>query len=144
MHQIKQPFKIKSSIILTGIVLILIIGCKVDDHDSEASEITSEINDPLRHLVMFKFKEDADSVKIKAVESAFAALPSKIPEIKSFEWGLNNSPEGLDKGFTHCFVITFASEEDRAIYLPHEDHQAFVALLDDLLEDVFVLDYWAK
>ena len=103
-----------------------------------------ESSQRLRHVVLFKFKEGVDPAAIATVEQAFAALPGKIPQIMEFEWGLNNSPEGLDKGFTHCYLLTFASEEDRAIYLPHPDHQAFGDLLTDILEDVTVVDYWVK
>ncbi|HMB64429.1 MAG TPA: Dabb family protein [Eudoraea sp.] len=98
----------------------------------------------LRHVVLFKFKDGTPVEKINEVEEAFSALPSKIPQIQAYEWGLNNSPEGLEKGFTHCFFVTFASEEDRAIYLPHADHQAFVAILGPYLEDVLVVDYWTR
>ena len=34
---------------------------------------------------------------------AFRALPSKIDAITELQSGLNNSPEGKDDGFTHCF-----------------------------------------
>ncbi len=103
------------------------------------------INDSvLRHVVMFKFKTGTSPSKIAEIESAFAALQTKIPQIASYEWGLNNSPEGLNKGFTHCFFLTFRSEADRGIYLPHPDHKAFGALLGPILEDVLVLDYWTK
>ncbi len=98
----------------------------------------------LRHVVIFKFKADATKQQITAIEEAFSALPSKIAQIMDYEWGLNNSPEGLSKGFTHCFFVTFKNEEDRAIYLPHPDHKAFVSLLTPVLEDVFVLDYWSN
>ena len=96
----------------------------------------------LRHVVLFKFKESATAADIKGVEEAFAALPAKIKEIRGFEWGTNNSPEGLDKGFTHCFFLSFDSEEDRAIYLPHPDHKAFGDVLGPHLDDVLVIDYW--
>ncbi|PKP43856.1 MAG: stress responsive alpha-beta barrel domain-containing protein [Bacteroidetes bacterium HGW-Bacteroidetes-13] len=103
------------------------------------------INDSvLRHVVMFKFKTGTSPAKITEIENAFAALQTKIPQIASYEWGLNNSPEGLNKGFTHCFFLTFRSEADRGIYLPHPDHKAFGALLGPILEDVLVLDYWTK
>lgn len=98
----------------------------------------------LRHVVLFKFKDEASEEDVKKVEEAFMALPSKIKEIQSIEWGTNNSPEGLDQGFTHCFFLTFASEEDRAVYLPHPDHKAFGALLGPYLDKVLVVDYWAK
>ena len=98
----------------------------------------------LRHVVLFKFKDGTTKAQMKEVEDAFSALPSKIEQIKGYEWGLNNSPEGLDKGFTHTFFLTFESEEDRAIYLPHPDHKAFGAVLSPYLEDVLVIDYWTK
>ncbi|MCM4170613.1 Dabb family protein [Arenibacter sp. TNZ] len=98
----------------------------------------------LRHVVLFKFKENTSKADIAKVENAFSALPSKIPQIADYEWGINNSPEGLNKGLTHCFFVTFHSEEDRAIYLPHPDHKAFVVVLSPHLDDVTVVDYWTK
>ena len=98
----------------------------------------------LRHIVLFKFKEDASEAEIAKVEEVFANLPEKISEIKDFEWGINNSPENLNKNFTHGFLLTFDSEEGRDIYLPHPDHKAFVEIVSPILEDVFVLDYWTN
>jgi hypothetical protein len=104
----------------------------------------SEIEKELKHAVFFQFKDDASAEDIKKVEDAFAALPSKIDSIKAFEWGINNSPEKNDDGFTHCFMVTFGSEEGRAAYLPHEDHLAFVEVLKPVLEKVRVLDFWEQ
>jgi hypothetical protein len=97
----------------------------------------------LRHVVLFSFKSDSKPADIKKVEDAFRQLPQKIKEIKAFEWGTNNSPEGLAQGFTHCFLVSFASEKDREIYLPHPAHKAFVELLGPHLDKVLVIDYWA-
>jgi hypothetical protein len=97
----------------------------------------------LRHVVLFSFKESSTPEQIKAVTDAFAALPQKIKQIKTFEWGTNNSPENLNQGFTHCFLVSFTSEKDRTIYLPHPDHKAFVAILTPVLDKVLVIDYWA-
>lgn len=98
----------------------------------------------LRHVVLFSFKPGSTPEQIKTVEDAFAALPQKIKQVKAFEWGINNSPENLNQGFTHCFFVSFASEEDRAIYLPHPDHKAFVEVLKPVLDKVLVIDYWTK
>ena len=98
----------------------------------------------LRHVVVFKFKDDARPEDVKKVEDAFRALPSKIKEIKGFEWGTNNSPENLAQGFTHCFFLSFKSEADRAAYLPHPAHKAFGDILKPYLDKVMVIDYWAK
>lgn len=98
----------------------------------------------LRHVVLFKFKENTTEEEITEVQEAFSALPDKISTIKDYEWGTNNSPEGLNKGFTHCFFVTFESEEGRAEYLPHPEHKAFGEVLEPHLDDVLVVDYWAN
>lgn len=95
----------------------------------------------LKHCVFFKFRKDAAAEDIHRVEQEFAALPSKIDSIKAFEWGINNSPEKNDHGFTHCFMVTFDSEAGRAEYLPHPDHKAFVEVLKPVLDKVRVLDF---
>ena len=111
---------------------------------SNAQEQKKSSGKLLRHVVLFKFKDSSSVADIKKVEDAFRALPSKIKQIKSFEWGINNSPEELNQGFTHCFTLSFLSEKDRAVYLPHIAHKAFGATLQPILDKVLVIDYWAK
>ncbi len=113
--------------------------------ETTVTQVTENKNEKmLRHVVLFKFKDSATAEQVKAVEDAFRALPSKIKEIKDFEWGTNNSPEGLNQGLTHCFFVSFASEADREVYLPHPDHKAFVEVLGPVLDKVTVVDYWAQ
>jgi len=96
---------------------------------------------PYRHVVLFKFKDDAPAEKVAAVEKAFAELPSKIDTIKGYEWGTNVSPEGLAQGFTHCFLVTFKDKAGLETYLPHPDHKAFGKLLRPILDKVLVVDF---
>lgn len=98
----------------------------------------------LRHVVMFKFKADAKPSEVQKVVDAFGDLKKKISHVAAYEWGTNNSPENLNKGFTHCFVLSFKTEKDRDAYLPHPDHKAFVVLLKPVLEEAFVIDYWTN
>lgn len=98
----------------------------------------------LRHVVLFGWKAGADAAAIAKVVEAFKALPKQISQIKHFEWGVNNSPENLNQGLTHCFLLTFSSEKDRDAYLVHPDHKAFGSLLSGLLDKVTVVDYWAE
>lgn len=127
--------------LVSTITLGLVIGLCwstmnfADDSQTEGDRL-------LRHVVCFKFKEDATEAQIQEVVDEFAQLPSQIDAIVDFEWGVNNSPEDHAKGFTHCFIVTFRSEDGRAAYLPHEAHQAFVGIVGPVLEDVFVIDYW--
>lgn len=95
----------------------------------------------LQHVVLFKFKPEATPEKVAEIVAAFEALPSKIKEIKDFKWGTNNSPEKLDKGLTHAFILTFDSEKDRDTYLPHPAHKAFGTIVGPWLADVTVVDF---
>lgn len=104
----------------------------------------AKLEKPLQHAVFFKFKDDAAAEDVRRIEQAFADLPGKIDTIKAFEWGTNNSPETHDAGFTHCFLVTFDSEEGRETYLPHPDHKAFVDVLMPVLDKVRVLDFWGQ
>ena len=101
-------------------------------------------NGKLIHMVSFKFKPTATPLQIKEVEDAFSALKKKIPQIVSYEWGTNVSPEKHDKGFTHGFILSFKSAADRDVYLGHPDHKKFGELVGPVLADVFVIDFWAK
>ena len=100
--------------------------------------------DKLQHVVCFKFKENASPQDIQKVEKAFAALKQKIPQIVALEWGTNVSKEKKDKGFTHCFIVTFKNEPDRDAYIEHPEHKAFVKVVGPVVDDVFVIDFWAK
>jgi hypothetical protein len=113
---------------------------------SEATTITAskDPNQVLRHAVFFAFKETSSAEDITGVVDAFRELPSKIDTIRDFQWGTNNSPEGLDDGFTHCFILTFDDEDGRSVYLPHAAHKAFGNVLRPHMDKVFVIDYWGQ
>ncbi|WP_339902845.1 Dabb family protein [uncultured Cyclobacterium sp.] len=132
------------------ILLFIAFGCQ-SGGNVETSEESKEMKNTLsaekpllRHVVLFSFKEESSPEDVAKVEEAFIGLQDKIPQIVGFEWGTNNSPEGLNKGLTHCFLLTFESEEDRDAYLPHPAHKAFGEVLTPHLKDVTVVDYWTK
>lgn len=97
-----------------------------------------------RHVVFFKFKAEASAEAVREIEQAFVALSRKVETVTGFEWGTNVSPEGLNDGFTHCFLVTFKDKAGLEVYLPHPEHEAFVAKLKPLLDKVCVVDYVAQ
>ena len=110
-----------------------------------AAMITSaSAAEKFQHVVCFKFKPSTSAEDIQKLEGAFRALKHKIPLIVSLEWGTNVSKEQKNKGFTHCFVLTFKSEQDRDAYIVDPAHKAFGALVGPFLDDVFVIDFWPK
>ena len=125
---------------------IILAGC-VSVHETKHITENKTANMPdrlLRHVVLFKFKDDTPEEQIRQIERAFCALPDKVDAIYDFEWGTDVSVENRQQGFTHCFLVTFLSEEDRAKYLPHPAHKAFGKLLGPHLDKVLVIDYWTK
>jgi hypothetical protein len=98
----------------------------------------------LRHVVMYKFRDDLPPAQLKEVIDAFCALPTKVKSIIGFEHGTNVSKEGKSEGLTHVFVVTFKNEADVAAYIVHPAHEEYVKLARDRREKVVVFDYWAE
>jgi hypothetical protein len=98
----------------------------------------------LRHMVMYKYKDDLTPAQLQEVIDAFVALPSKIDTIVDFEHGENVSPEGKSDGLTHAFVVTFKDEQGRAKYLDHPAHLEYVKLAGPRRDKVVVFDYWSS
>ena len=128
-------------------VLVIVFVAVLRSSDSDAAEGAATENqsqDLLRHVVVFRFQDNTRPEDIERIEQAFARLPGQIPAIRGFEWGVNNSPEGLNDGFTHCFLVTFADEAGRDEYLPHPAHLRFVEVLKPHLDKAFVIDFTAR
>ena len=96
----------------------------------------------LRHVVLYKFKDDLKPQQVQEVVDTFAALPKKIDTIAVFAMGTNISQEGKSEGLTHCFVVTFHDVKGLEAYLVHPAHQAYVQVVKDRREKVVVFDYW--
>jgi hypothetical protein len=95
----------------------------------------------LRHVVLLRFKEGVGAEEITRVENARKALPRRNRVIHGVEWGAGVRVERQQPGFTHCFVLSFVSESDRAAYLLGPNHAAFVKMLEPYLDSVLIVDY---
>jgi sialate O-acetylesterase len=94
----------------------------------------------VRHILLFRFDPKASPAEVRATLEEMEKLPEKIPGILNFQWGLNSSPEGLEKGFTHGLVATFESAAARDASISHPIHQAFASKFRALAADRFVFD----
>ncbi len=137
--------------LLLFLPLLMAFACAQEKETQTPEPMTEvkevEVSQPdsvLRHVVLFSFKETSSAEDIKSVVDAFRDLQNKIDGIKSFEWGTNSSPEGLNQGLTHAFTLTFHSDADRDAYLPHPAHKEFGGILGPHLDKVTVVDYWTK
>lgn len=95
----------------------------------------------IRHILLIKFKDSAELSQIDELKALFDAMPNKVDSVVSVEWGINDSPENKNKGYTHSVLMTFSDEEGRQNYLPHPEHEALKDVFRPLLEDIVVFDY---
>ena len=95
----------------------------------------------LRHVVLFGFRPAQSPAEVAEVVRRFVELRALVPGIEDFEWGENSSPEGLDRGHSHVFLLTFANARARDAYLVHPEHAAFANWVQPFVSSVTVLDY---
>src|SRR3990167_5440262 len=100
----------------------------------------------IRHIVLLSFKPSLSTMEIEKIMSSLAGLQKIIPQILSFSWGENNSPENLHRGYLHGFVMEFKNNSDRKIYLEHPAHitvakEVILPALVDGIHSPIVFDY---
>ena len=129
--------------LLYSLATLLLMGafCMTINSSSNAEPTSERV---YRHVVLFKFKDNATEQKIDEIVQAFGNLENEIDTIIGYEHGTDVSPENLSKGFTHCFFVTFQNKADLEAYLPHPAHKAFTQKLKPILADVLVVDYWTN
>jgi hypothetical protein len=98
-----------------------------------------------KHIVLLRFSPQTPREDIAEIFEAVDDLQDKIPGIVDICAGPYESPEGLHKGFTHAFIVTFADVESRDAYLEHPAHepvkQMIVQAVSGNLDDVLAFDF---
>ena len=95
---------------------------------------------PIAHVVLVGFKEGTEEATVSRIVEAAHQLPAQIPGFLAFHGGANDSPEGLDKGHSHGFLMTFNDRAALETYGPHPAHQAFGDFARPHRDEVFVFD----
>lgn len=97
----------------------------------------------IRHIVMFKFLEEAGGKtkreNVLATKAMLDALPSKIPLIRYSETHVG--ADGAAAGNADLLLISdFESFEDLNAYIVHPDHKAVGAFMTPLRESRACVD----
>jgi hypothetical protein len=95
----------------------------------------------VKHIALIKFKEGTSEEQIDKLFGEIMDITEVIPGIEDYVAGKNMSPEGLNQGFTHAFIMTFQDAAARDAYLPHPEHERVKALILPMTESVIVLDF---
>ncbi len=95
----------------------------------------------VKHYGCFEFNPGTTQEKIDAVFDCMNGMVGKIPGLLDFNYGPYDSAEGLNDGYTHGFIMTFASPQARDQYLPHPIHEEVKAFVVPNLARVVVFDF---
>ncbi|WOL15513.1 stress-response A/B barrel domain-containing protein [Canna indica] len=93
----------------------------------------------IKHLVLAKFKAEA---AVEQLVQDMQKLVSQVDVVKDFEWGedvLKN--ERLSHGFTHAFILTFASAQDLDTYIKHPNHVDYGIKFRASVDDILAIDF---
>ncbi|MBS0266718.1 MAG: Dabb family protein [Planctomycetes bacterium] len=98
-----------------------------------------------KHIVLLRFPPQTARETIAEIFEAIDELEEKIPGIIDITSGTYESPEGLNQGFTHAFVVTFSDVASRDQYLEHPAHEPVKNLIVDAiggdLKNVLAFDF---
>jgi len=99
----------------------------------------------INHIVILKIATDINDTEIQKVFNALAQLVDVIPGLISFSGGENNSPEDINRGYSHAFHMIFKDMNARDEYLPHPEHEKVKEMIGNILDKcddpVLVIDY---
>lgn len=95
----------------------------------------------IQHMVVVKFKPAATAAKIDELLASVSQLPARIEGIEYYAHGPYHSPEGLNQGFTHGFLIRFSSPQARDAYLVHPEHEAVKNAILPWVDAVIAFDF---
>ncbi|MFK7877879.1 MAG: Dabb family protein [Paracoccaceae bacterium] len=83
----------------------------------------------IRHIVLTKFKPDVSEEKIAQIYAGLSALAENLAGAQNFTGGRSQSPEQIERGYLHGFVIDFDGWDALKTYADDPEHQALGAQL---------------
>lgn len=95
----------------------------------------------IRHIVFIRFKPEMTDANIFAIFDELYEIKDKLPGVLNITSGKSESPEQMERGYMHGFVVDFADWDALQAYQDHPDHRVLggklvanaVAGIDDIL-----------
>ena len=95
-------------------------------------------NDMIKHVVMWKFKEENKQANMEKAKEILLALPAMIPEIKAMKVFFDISHK--DMSMDLMLDTEFESVEDMNTYAVHPEHLKVSGFIRSVIESRVVLD----
>lgn len=98
----------------------------------------------IRHIVLTKFRPDVAEATVQSIYSGLSDLSASLPGAGGFTGGRSKSPEQIERGYMHGFVIDFDDWAALETYQNNETHKALGAQLVENavggIDGILVLD----
>lgn len=98
----------------------------------------------IRHIVLIRFRADVSETQIAAMFAELEDIRSKISGVLAITSGRSESPEKIERGYMHGFVVDFDGWAALEAYQTHPDHKALgaklVANAEGGLDGILVFD----
>lgn len=91
----------------------------------------AETNTPqmVRHIVLIRFRADVTEAEIAALFAELHQIKGRVPGLLAITSGRSESPEQMERGYMHGFVVDFTGWAGLQAYQDHPDHQVLGAKL---------------
>lgn len=83
----------------------------------------------IRHIVLVRFRAEVDEDAIAFIFADLLAIKDKLPGVLAITAGRSESPERIERGYMHGFVVDFADWAALDAYQKHPDHRRLGAAL---------------
>jgi hypothetical protein len=98
----------------------------------------------IRHIVLIRFRPDVSEDTISGLFSELREIEKKVSGIRDITSGRSESPEKIERGYMHGFVVDFDDWDALERYQTHPDHKALggklVANAIGGIDGILVLD----
>lgn len=93
----------------------------------------------IKHVIFFKFKPETTEQDIEKLAEGLGALPSTIPEIKSYEFG--RDVVRSERAYDFALVSSFDDLEAVGRYSRHPEHQKVLKHINAICSKVKSVDF---
>lgn len=89
----------------------------------------------IRHIVLIRFTPATTDAQVRDLFDELARIKGKVPGLLEITAGKSESPEQMERGYMHGFVVDFTDWAALQAYQDHPEHQALGAKLVAAAQD---------
>ena len=79
----------------------------------------------IRHIVLTKFKPETSEDTIAGIYAGLSSVTERLEGAHNFTGGRSKSPEQIERGYMHGFVVDFDDWDALQRYADDEEHKAY-------------------